>query len=161
MATGVGALGSRRLFADYAPRGSGPYDRFRVSHTRADDYGLDRDVQRANSGPDGFTGLPGVFLQDQAVTESMGGIFDRSQEHLATADAMIIQTRRRMLDAARAFAETGVAPNVDEPDLWLQRSGGVVLPRDAHFEEATRGLRKAFSTHPEIDPAIVGPIPAA
>jgi phenylpropionate dioxygenase-like ring-hydroxylating dioxygenase large terminal subunit len=160
-ASGAGRAGTARLFADYLPRDSSPFGRFRVQHSRTDDYGLDRSVQRANRGPDGFTGIPGVFLQDQAVTETMGGIFDRSKEHLATADAMIIQTRRRMLDAARAFAETGVAPNVDEPDLWLQRSGGVVLPRSAHFEEATRELRRAFSNHPEVDPAIVGSIPAA
>jgi len=160
-ASGAATAGGRQLFAEYAPRTTSPLGRFRVQHSRADDYGQDRAVQRANRGPDGFTGIPGVFLQDQAVTESMGGIFDRTQEHLATADAMIIQTRRRMLDAAHAFAETGVAPNVDEPDLWLQRSGGVVLPREAHFEEATRELRKAFSVHPEVNPAIVGSIPAA
>jgi hypothetical protein len=93
----------------------------------------------------------------------MGPIYDRSHEHLATGDAMIIRTRRRLLDAALALANGGVsAPCVDEPQAWLQRSGGVILPRDADFVAATEELRKPFVSHPEIDVAnVVGPIPAA
>ena len=75
---------------------------------------------------------------------------------------MIIRTRRRLLDAALAVAAGHPAPCVDEPDAWLQRSGGVVLPRDADFVAATEELRKPFVAHPEIDVAnLVGPIPAA
>jgi Rieske oxygenase family protein len=124
---------------------------------------VDREVQRTNSGPDGYTGIKGVLMQDQAVTESMGPIYDRSQEHLASGDAMIIRTRRRLLDAALALARNGEpAPCVDEPEACLQRSGGVVVPRDADFVAATEELRKPFVAHPEIDVAqLVGPIPAA
>jgi hypothetical protein len=45
---------------------------------------------------------------------------------------------------------------VDQPELYAQRSGGVILPRDADWIEATRQLRKAFVDHPELDPAVVG-----
>ena len=119
-------------------------------------------MQRGNVGPDGYTGIKGVLMQDQAVTESMGPIYDRSQEHLASGDSMIIRTRRRLLDAALALANGHAAPCVDDPDAWLQRSGGVVLARDADFVAATEQLRKPFVEHPEIDVAtLVGPIPAA
>jgi hypothetical protein len=67
------------------------------------------------------------------------------------------------LDAALALAEHGQpAPCVDNPAAWLQRSGGVVLPRDADFVAATEDLRRPFVAHPEIDAAaMLGPIPAA
>jgi phenylpropionate dioxygenase-like ring-hydroxylating dioxygenase large terminal subunit len=148
---------------DMLPRTSGPYGRFGWVANKRNDYLIDRDMQRTNRGPDGYSGIKGVLMQDQAVTESMGPIYDRSQEHLATGDAMIIRTRRRLLDAALALANGGTcAPCVDEPDAWLQRSGGVVLPRDADFVAATAELRKPFVTHAEIDVAnLVGPIPAA
>lgn len=101
-------------------------------------------------------------MQNQAVTESMGPIYDRSREHLGSGDSMIIRTRRRLLDAAFGSCNSLAAPCVDEPDAWLQRSGGVVLPRDADFVAATEALRKPFVAHPEIDVAtLVGPIPAA
>jgi len=144
------------------PRTSSPYRRFRYAANAENDYLLDRDVQRANIGPDGYTGIKGVQMQDQAVTESMGPIYDRSQEHLASVDSMIIRTRRRLLDAALALADGHPAPCVDDPDAWLQRSGGVVLPRHADFVAATEALRTPFDEHPEIDvPNLVGPIPAA
>jgi phthalate 4,5-dioxygenase len=147
---------------DMLPRTSSPYRRFRWVANRDNDYQIDREVQRGNVGPDGYTGIKGVLMQDQAVTESMGPIYDRSQEHLASGDSMIIRTRRRLLDAALALANGHAAPCVDEPDAWLQRSGGVVLPRDADFVAATEQLRKPFIEHPEIDVAkLVGPIPAA
>jgi hypothetical protein len=144
------------------PRTSSPYRRFRYAANAENDYLIDREVQRANIGPDGYTGIKGVQMQDQAVTESMGPIYDRTQEHLASGDSMIIRTRRRLLDAALALANGHPAPCVDDPDAWLQRSGGVVLPRDADFVAATEELRKPFVAHPEIDvPSLVGPIPAA
>jgi len=31
--------------------------------------------------------------QDMAITESMGGVFDRTKEHLGTADTQLIQQR--------------------------------------------------------------------
>lgn len=51
-----------------------------------------------------FTGILGVQNQDMAVQESMGPIFDRTREHLATTDVAVIRMRRLMLDSARRFA---------------------------------------------------------
>jgi hypothetical protein len=61
---------------------------------------------------------------------------------------MIIYTRRALLKAARLLRETGQVPmGVDHPELYAQRSGGVVLPRSAPWFEATAELRKAFVHH--------------
>jgi hypothetical protein len=77
----------------------------------------------------------------------MGPIYDRSQEHLGTSDAMVIRTRRRVINAARALRDGAtVPPGVDDPTVYRYRSGGVILPRDADWLEATKGLRQAFAS---------------
>ena len=54
--------------------------------------------------------------------------FDHLFEHLAPSDRMIMATRRRLLEAARALAEHGtVPPGVDEPAIMYPvRSGDFV-----------------------------------
>jgi phenylpropionate dioxygenase-like ring-hydroxylating dioxygenase large terminal subunit len=136
------------------PNSNDWYGRFRMRPNASNDYFIDRDKQRRKVN---FTGIDGVPVQDQAVTESMGPVYDRRQEHLASSDAMIIQTRQRLVAAAKALRERGeVPPSVDHPEVFRVRGGGVVLPRDADWLDATAHLRAAFVEHPEIDPAIVG-----
>src|SRR5579883_978721 len=142
------------LLGRLLPRSSDWYGRFRMAANAGNDYEIDREKQRRK---EEYTGINGVHLQDQAITESMGPIYDRSQEHLASSDAMIIQTRRRLLNAARELEEKGaVPPGVDDPAAYHVRAGGTFLPRDAEWLEATRELRRAFVTHPEIDTAVSG-----
>jgi hypothetical protein len=60
----------------------------------------------------------------------MGPIYDRTQEHLGTTDSLIIRTRRKLINAAKAFRDNGtVPPGVDNPSLYRMRSGGALLPR--------------------------------
>src|SRR5439155_953375 len=79
-----------------------------------------------------FTGITGIQAQDQAVTESMGGITDHAFENLAPSDLMIARTRRRLLRAARALAKDGTTPPcVDEPGIYTQvRRGDFLVERD-------------------------------
>ena len=80
------------------------------------------------------------------MTESMGPIVDRREEHLGTTDQMIIQTRRRWLSAVRDLMEDGaVSPGVDQPELYHQRGGQIVIPRDVDWWEATKELRETFT----------------
>jgi hypothetical protein len=70
---------------------------------------------------------------------------------------MIIKARQRLINAARALQEGGaVPPGVDEPAIYRTRSGGIILPKDADWIEATRERRKAFIEHPGLDASIVG-----
>jgi len=136
------------------PNTSDWYGRFRLEANAENDYKIDRDKQRRKQD---YTGIPGIHTQDQAVTESMGTIYDRGTERLGTSDVMVIRVRRRLIEAARAFAERGLTPpGVDSPEVYRQRSGGAFLPRDANWLEATAELRKAFVQHPELDPALAG-----
>jgi hypothetical protein len=153
----VGTTGSREAAVvqrsnagnTLAQADSGWLSRFKLSVNASNDYGIDRAMQRNG---EEYTGLRGVQLQDQMITESEGPIYDRSTEHLGTSDIMIIHLRRRMLNAARALVEDGMTPpGVDDPEVYAERSGGVVLPTGADWVTATADLRKGFMKHPEID----------
>ncbi len=76
------------------------------------DYLIDRDAQRNTS----YTGITGVVQQDLAVTESMGGIYDRSAEHLGTTDLAIIHMRQQLIKAARDL-EKGIDPPGLDPNF--------------------------------------------
>jgi phthalate 4,5-dioxygenase len=135
------------------------YGRFRPEQELSNDFQIDREVQRQNTGSAGYTGIQGIAMQDAAMTTSMGPIYDRSNEHLGTTDAMVIRVRRRLIAAVQAHMKHGITPpGVDDPGAYRVRSGGVFLPPDADWVEATRELRQAFVEHPELDPALNGPL---
>ena len=57
---------------------------------------------------------------------------------------MVIRTRRRAINAAKALRDNGeVPPGVDDPKVYRYRSGGVILPRAANWLEATKEMRRA------------------
>jgi nitrite reductase/ring-hydroxylating ferredoxin subunit len=133
------------------------YGRFRCVADADNDYLIDRKAQKSVS----YTGINSIFIQDQAVTESMGAVYDRTQEHLGTSDMMVIRTRRRLLDAAKALRDSGtVPPGVDDPEVYGVRSGGVILPRGADWIAATRELRRAGREHPGLARSVLGGLPA-
>jgi phenylpropionate dioxygenase-like ring-hydroxylating dioxygenase large terminal subunit len=135
------------------------HGRFRPVQQPDNNYLLDREAQRSKTGFNGYTGITGVGMQDAAMTTSMGPIYDRSKEHLGTTDAMVIRVRRRLIAAVQAHMNHGVTPpGVDDPEVYRVRSGGVFLPPDADWVEATRELRQAFVEHPQLDPALNGPL---
>jgi nitrite reductase/ring-hydroxylating ferredoxin subunit len=141
----VAAAGSRAGGFEFLPDSPDWTGKFRLTQNKDNDYLIDREAQRTTS----YTGIPGIHQQDQAVTESMGPIYDRTQEHLGSSDAMVIRTRRRVISAARALRDNATTPpGVDDPAVYRYRSGGVILPRDADWLEATKGLRRAFAEAP-------------
>ncbi len=136
-AAGVPSGGGNELL----PPTSDWLGRFRLKQNKQNDYLIDREAQRSGRS---YTGLASVNLEDQAITESMGPIWDRTKEHLGSSDAMVIRTRRRLLQAAEALRDQGVLPpGVDDPSIYRVRSGGVVLPKGVDGLEATKELQKA------------------
>jgi phthalate 4,5-dioxygenase oxygenase subunit len=125
---------------NYVPNTSDWLGKWRIAQNRENDYLIDREVQSTSS----FTGVDGVHTQDQMITESMGTIVDRTNEHLGSSDAMVIRTRVRVLAAAKALRDHGTPPPArDTPEVYGVRSGSVVLPRDADWLETTRQLSRA------------------
>ena len=132
---------------DYVPNTTDWIGRWRLQANASNDYKIDREAQKTNKI---YTGISGVHLQDQALTETMGAITDREHEHLGASDSMVIKTRQSIIRAARNLQEGVVPATVDHPELYQERSGGTILPKGQGWFEATAELRKAFVDRPEL-----------
>ena len=85
-----------------------------------------------------FTGIKGIGEQDFSVQEGMGKIVNRTREHLGSSDIGIVAMRRRLLKAAADLQE-GVAPYAAlHGEVYRIRSGEVMLPVDAQWDEDER-----------------------
>jgi len=110
---------------------------FRSKANRANDYMLDRQVQRSES----YTGIDGINVQDRAIQESMGRIVDRSKEHLGPADKAIIQARKLLRQAAKTVAGGGT-PGGLATSYYTLRAHEAVLSRQADWRrEMTPEMR--------------------
>ena len=72
---------------------------YRPLRTRDNHFWQDRDAMKAGN----WTGITGFPNQDIAMWVTMGPIADRSTDRLGASDLAIVEFRRRMLDAVRAF----------------------------------------------------------
>jgi phenylpropionate dioxygenase-like ring-hydroxylating dioxygenase large terminal subunit len=100
---------------------------------RDNDYLIDRALQRSGRS---FTGIRGIREEDLAVQESMGPIYDRTSEHLGSADLAVIAMRRRLLEAVNTLLERGERPyEALNPDGYRVRSAALVLPREVAWNE--------------------------
>ena len=88
---------------------------------------------------DSWSGIKGIFVQDNAVQEGMGPIVDRTREHLGTADLAIIAARRLYLSAAHALTERGIEPpGVESAETYNYiESCAYVQPADAVWHQVT------------------------
>ena len=116
------------------------YGRFRCVADEKNDYLIDRKAQKTTS----YTGINAIFLQDQAVTESMGPIYDRTERaprhQRRDGDPHAQAPDRRREGAARYGARCRRASTI--PTVYQTRSGGVVLPDGANWIEATRSCAR-------------------
>jgi phthalate 4,5-dioxygenase oxygenase subunit len=118
-------LAGAQVIDAQSANGTGWFGRWRLQDGPANDYGLDRAVQDSES----YSGIDGIHLQDQAITESMSAISDKTWEHLAPSDVMITRTRKRILEAIRIHEKTGEIPPFSLDSGALKMSGAVALRR--------------------------------
>jgi phenylpropionate dioxygenase-like ring-hydroxylating dioxygenase large terminal subunit len=125
----------------YVEPTSDPLTRYYTKANLHNDYLIDYELQRKEL----TIGIPFLGnLQDRAMTETMGTIYDRTQEHLGTTDAMVILVRRQLLNAARALRDGGVVPaNVEDPRLCRVRPASVLLPEGESWIAATEKARQS------------------
>ncbi len=72
---------------------------YRPLRTRDNHFWQDRSAMKAGN----FTGITGFPNQDIAMWVTMGPIADRSHDRLGASDLAIVEFRKQMLDAVRAF----------------------------------------------------------
>ena len=71
-------------------------------------------------------------------------IYDPTQEHLTSSDAMIIAVRRQLLDAVTNLHDHGkVPPNVDNVELDKVRAATLRLTIDADWKTESVAARQA------------------
>lgn len=109
-----------------------------ILRTRQNRWSQDREAMKRG---ESHSGLFGVQVEDAAVQESMGPLYDRSKEHLCSSDLAVVRMRRLMLQSVRDFTEKGATPlglgqSVDYHKL---RAAELMLPIGTpwhHAEEA-------------------------
>ncbi|MEI9852493.1 MAG: hypothetical protein WDN24_18345 [Sphingomonas sp.] len=127
---------------DFLPNSSDWFGRWRLAANASNDYLVDRSTQDVN-----YSGIVGIFTQDQAMTESMGPIVDHDLEHLAVSDRMITRVRSRIELAVRANAEGISPPGLDNPETYCgARSGGFTAPKSIGWLQAyAEQIRKSLN----------------
>jgi phthalate 4,5-dioxygenase oxygenase subunit len=122
------------------PQPAIPQSRWMPRANKDNDYDRDHELEHKFL----FSGIPNLGMQDQAMQESMGAIYDRTKERLGTSDTAIIQVRRRWLKAARELRDQGITPTgVDCPRAYRVRSAGIVLPRNSVWVEGAQEVLTA------------------
>ncbi len=122
-----------------------------MADSEANDWGMDREAQRTNQI---YSGIDGIHLQDQAITESMGPIVDHTFEHLGPSDQMITRTRRRLLMAARALRDQGtLPPGVEDGGVYHGARSGYFVSDDQRAWREVYDTRLAAALHPGPAPA--------
>ena len=108
---------------------------WRLARNGQNDYLIDRQMQRTVN----YTGLPTNRVQDAAVTESMGALYDRTQEHLGAADTAIIQMRRHLMHLAEQL-QNGREPELPQHAEWFRQAPLEVVT-------AEEDLQRLWETH--------------
>jgi phthalate 4,5-dioxygenase oxygenase subunit len=143
--TGEPIPGGSALGIEHLPNTTDWLGRYRLARNAGNDYLIDRKAQARD---EIYTGITGIFEQDQAITESMGGIVDHEWEHLAPSDQMITNTRRRLLGAIKEMEKNTPPPGVRDPEIYLgARSGHFVTADDLDWRQAYASQLDA-STNP-------------
>jgi nitrite reductase/ring-hydroxylating ferredoxin subunit len=109
---------------------------FRQTHNADNDYMIDREMQRTVN----YTGMLGNRIQDSAVTESMGPIYDRTHEHLGRSDQAIIFFRKQLIRMALDLEQGIEHPMLNDPTVFRARPVDITtdIPDMAPIWEADR-----------------------
>ncbi|MFI5265832.1 MAG: Rieske 2Fe-2S domain-containing protein [Chloroflexota bacterium] len=122
MAAPVAGRATPREWGPFELPDGGVIDTWIPEQRKRNLYGLDRQRQRT----DNYSGIEGISTQDRAMTEGMGYVCDRTQEHLGTSDVAIIAARRRLLRMVRDLQQ-GIEPYVaSHGDLYRVRALDVI-----------------------------------
>ena len=114
---------------------------WRLARNADNDYLIDRQMQRRVN----YTGLPTNRVQDAAVTESMGRIYDRTQEHLGAADTAIIQMRRHLMHLADQL-QHGKEPELPHHPSWFRQAPLEIVTAEEDLERLWAEHHEQFLT---------------
>ena len=132
-----------RPMSDFGPNPGHPAhhvkkgpDKLRPVQSRENDYLIDRAAQRTTS----YTGIENGSIQDRAIQETMGRLYDRTQEHLGSADAAIIMMRRLLMQLAHKLEEGEEPFAAEHGEIMTLRSAGLFTEPGISFADASEPL---------------------
>ena len=85
--------------------------------------------------------------QDMAATETMGALYDRTQENLGVVDLLIVRARQALIDAARRLEQGHEPPGRGDPRSYRLRPVSAALPRSVN--SWVDALAEPMSARPE------------
>jgi phenylpropionate dioxygenase-like ring-hydroxylating dioxygenase large terminal subunit len=107
---------------------------FQLKKNLRNDYEIDRQLQKNKT----FTGIEGVNTQDMALQEGMGGVVDRSKEHLGTSDRAIIVMRQLLMEALDDLAAGKPIRGINPQTYSHVRAVDLVIPAAPDWREALK-----------------------
>jgi phthalate 4,5-dioxygenase len=117
------------------PDAVGPYARYQTRFSRENGFRLDYASQVTTY----FSGVPGLWIQDDACQSGIDPLLDRSGEHLSSSDAGVALARRVLLDAVAALRDHGTVPRVaQDPSSSMVRAVSLLLKAEEPWAEAGR-----------------------
>lgn len=102
---------------------------YRKVHGKAENYGQDRKAMRLGN----FTGIRGFPNQDIAMWESMEPIAERWRERLGASDLAIVEFRRRMVEAVKAFQNGAQPPHLTPAQYASVRAFEGIVPKSTDW----------------------------
>jgi phthalate 4,5-dioxygenase oxygenase subunit len=117
------------------------YDRKTCTFTAtwADAFGQNRERMKEN-----WTGLRGVEVEDAAIALSQGPFYDRSREHLVSADQAVMRVRRVLLDSVKRVMDDKPPVGVGV-DLRGVSACDAELPDGAPWQDLLPSHREAVA----------------
>jgi len=135
----------------FVERTNDPRSYFLTRANKRNDFARELDQEKATM----FNGIPFVGnLQDRAMTELMCSddgepLYDRTQEHLGSSDAMVVAVRRQLLEAVMALRDQGRVPdNLDDVRLDRVRSASRLMAAQADWRRLSEDDRNVDSGKP-------------
>jgi hypothetical protein len=118
------------IYANWGHRTSLPD--YRTPHALANSHLQDRRFMLDGN----YSGIQGAAIQDRAVQESMGPIYDRSREHLGVSDKAVVFYRRLLLERIRDMEQGRPLPAHDPSMSFDLRGASIHMPADRPWQEA-------------------------
>jgi len=121
---------------------------FKTSYNLQNRHLQSRDAMERN-----YSGINGAAIQDLALQESMGPIYDRTQENLGASDRVVAFYRRLMLKLIEDNEAGRELPAQDPQMRYDQRGVSIEMPADRPWQEAIEWQERYEKEHPVLAPA--------
>jgi len=89
-----------------------------------------------------LSGIEGAAIQDLAMQESMGPLYDRSQEHLGASDRAVIFYRHTMMKLMETAEQGGSLPGQDAALDYKLRAASTHMPKGEAWQLAASWLER-------------------